>query len=116
MIENQGDYDLSGRVSIKPPHRSGSGSFLLLIENHIHAIAIHYMHYNFVRIHQSLRCTPAMAAGVSSKLWSIEDIVALLDNPQHCPDRVFWHASSAQVAFLSIFFQLFSATYGPLKS
>jgi IS1 family transposase len=49
------------------------------IENHIHAIALHYMYYNFVRIHSSLRCSPAMAAGISKKLWSIEDIVALLD-------------------------------------
>jgi hypothetical protein len=57
-----------------------TNGFSKKIENHIHAIAIHYMHYNFVRIHQSLRCTPAMAAGVSSKLWSIEDTVALLDN------------------------------------
>ena len=56
-----------------------TNGFSKKIENHIHAIAIHYMHYNFVRIHQSLRCTPAMAAGVSSKLWSIEDVVALLD-------------------------------------
>jgi hypothetical protein len=37
------------------------------------------MHYNFVRIHQTLRCTPAMAAGVSKRLWEIEDIVALID-------------------------------------
>jgi IS1 family transposase len=49
------------------------------IENHIHAIALHYMYYNFARIHSTLRCSPAMAAGVSKKLWSIEDIVALLD-------------------------------------
>jgi IS1 family transposase len=49
------------------------------IENHIHAIALHYMYYNFVRIHSSLRCSPAMAAEVSKKLWSVEDIVALLD-------------------------------------
>ena len=49
------------------------------IENHIHAISLHYMVYNFVRYHQTLRCSPAMAAGVSKKLWSIEDIVALLD-------------------------------------
>ena len=49
------------------------------IENHIHAIALHYMYYNFVRIHSSLRCSPAMAAKVSKKLWSVEDIVALLD-------------------------------------
>lgn len=49
------------------------------IENHIHAIAPHYMYYNFVRIHSSIRYTPAMAAGVRKNLWSIEDIVARLD-------------------------------------
>ena len=45
----------------------------------MHAIALHYMHYNFVRIHKSLRMTPAMAAGVIEHLWGIEDIVKLLD-------------------------------------
>lgn len=49
------------------------------IENHLHAISLHYMVYNFVKIHSTLRCSPAMAAGVSQKLWSIEDVVALLD-------------------------------------
>jgi hypothetical protein len=49
------------------------------IENHIHAISLHYMVYNFARYHQTLRCSPAMAAGVTKKLWSIEDVVALLD-------------------------------------
>jgi hypothetical protein len=43
------------------------------------AIALHFMHYNFCRIHQSLRVTPAQAAGVTERLWSVEDIVALLD-------------------------------------
>ena len=42
-------------------------------------VALHYMHYNFVRIHTSLRMTPAMTAGVTKHLWEIEDIVALLD-------------------------------------
>lgn len=59
-----------------------TNGFSKKIENHMHAVALHYMHYNFVRIHQSLRCTPAMAAAVSKTLWSIEDIVALLDNPR----------------------------------
>jgi hypothetical protein len=49
-------------------------------EFHEHAIALHYMHYNFCRIHQSLRVTPAMEAGVSDHVWSIEEIVALLDS------------------------------------
>jgi predicted metalloenzyme YecM len=56
-----------------------TNGFSKKVENLAHAVALHLMHYNFVRIHQSLRCTPAMAAGVMRKLWSIEDIVALLD-------------------------------------
>jgi hypothetical protein len=48
------------------------------LENHGHAIAIHYIHYNFARIHQSLRVTPAMEAGISDHVWSIEEIIALL--------------------------------------
>ncbi len=43
------------------------------------AIALHFMYYNFARIHQSLRMSPAMAAGVTDKLWDVEDIVALLE-------------------------------------
>jgi len=46
---------------------------------HIAAIAIHFMHYNLARIHKTLRVTPAMAAGVASHIWSIEEIVGLLD-------------------------------------
>jgi hypothetical protein len=49
------------------------------LANHEAAVALHFMHYDFVRIHQSLRVTPAMAAGVTDRLWSIEDIAALLD-------------------------------------
>jgi len=47
--------------------------------NHAHSVAIHTMHYNFVRIHQTLRCTPAMAANVTAKLWEIEDMVVVLE-------------------------------------
>lgn len=42
-------------------------------------MAIYFMHYNFVRIHQTLRMTPAMAAGVTDKLWDLEDMAALPD-------------------------------------
>ncbi len=48
------------------------------LENHEHAVAIHYMYYNFGRIHQSLRVTPAMEAGISDHVWSIEEVIALL--------------------------------------
>lgn len=47
------------------------------IENHMHAISLHFMFYNFARIHSSLRITPAMAAGVSDHVWSVEEIANL---------------------------------------
>lgn len=49
-------------------------------ENHAHAVAIYFMHYNFVRIHQTLRCSPAMAAGVTTKLWELVDMVRVLED------------------------------------
>jgi hypothetical protein len=48
------------------------------IENHRHALALYFMYYNFARIHLSLRVTPAMEAGVSNHVWSIEEIVELI--------------------------------------
>ena len=57
-----------------------TNAFSKKVENHMHAISLHYMHYNFCRIHQTLRVTPAMAAGVSDRVWSVEDIAALLDS------------------------------------
>jgi hypothetical protein len=56
-----------------------TNAFSKKVENHVHALAIYFMHYNFVRIHQTLRITPAMAAGVTQKLWSMEDVVAIVD-------------------------------------
>jgi hypothetical protein len=52
-----------------------TNAFSKKLENHEAAIAVHFMHYNFARIHQSLRVTPAMAAGVSAPIWSLEEIV-----------------------------------------
>jgi hypothetical protein len=54
-------------------------AFLKKVENHAHAVALHMMYYNFVRIHKMLRVTPAMAAGVSDKLWEISDVVVILE-------------------------------------
>ncbi len=48
-------------------------------ENHAHAIAIHYMHYNFCRIHKTLRVAPAMEAKLSSHVWEIEELAALVE-------------------------------------
>jgi IS1 family transposase len=59
-----------------------TNAFSKKLKNHMHALSIYFMHYNFVRIHQTLRVTPAMEAGVSSRLWSVEDMVAMVDEWQ----------------------------------
>jgi IS1 family transposase len=56
-----------------------TNAFSKKLENHMHALSIYFMHYNFVRIHQTLRCTPAMEAGVTDTLWSLEGIVRIVD-------------------------------------
>jgi hypothetical protein len=56
-----------------------TNAFSKKVENHAHAVALHMMAYNFVRIHKTLRCTPAMAAGVSKRLWDISDIVTVIE-------------------------------------
>ena len=55
-----------------------TNAFSKKLENLEHAVALHYMHYNFCRIHQTLRVTPAMEAGVSDHVWSIDETIALL--------------------------------------
>ncbi|MBI2202474.1 MAG: IS1 family transposase [Candidatus Rokubacteria bacterium] len=56
-----------------------TNAFSKKLDNHKAAVALHFMHYNFARIHQTLRVTPAMEAGVSDHVWSIEEIVGLLE-------------------------------------
>jgi hypothetical protein len=54
-----------------------TNAFSKKIENHAYAVAIHYMHYNFCRIHKTLRVTPAMEAGLTDHVWTLKEI---LDN------------------------------------
>ena len=56
-----------------------TNAFSKKAENHTHALALYFTFYNFVRQHKTLRCSPAMAAGLSSTLWSMADVVALID-------------------------------------
>ncbi len=56
-----------------------TNAFSKKLTNHKHSVALTLMHYNFCRIHSSLRCTPAMEAGISAKVWELSDIVALID-------------------------------------
>lgn len=56
-----------------------TNAFSKKLENHVAAISLHFMYYNFIRIHQTPRTTPAMAAGVTDRLWEIGDIVRLME-------------------------------------
>lgn len=64
-----------------------TNAFSKKLENHIAAISLHFMYYNFVRIHQTLRVTPAMAAGVTDRVWEIGDILRLLEEQPKKPSR-----------------------------
>jgi IS1 family transposase len=59
-----------------------TNAFSKKVENLGHAVALHFMHYNFCRIHQTLRVTPAMEAGLTDHVWSLEEIVSLCDERQ----------------------------------
>jgi len=69
--------NLTMRMSMRRFTRLTNG-FSKKFENLEHAVALHYMHYNFCRIHQTLRVTPAMEAGISDHVWSLEEMIALL--------------------------------------
>src|SRR5258707_13788422 len=60
-----------------PPMTRLTNAFSKKIENHAHAMALHFLYYNFVRIHQTLKVTPAMAAGVTDRLWEMTDLVEM---------------------------------------
>jgi IS1 family transposase len=75
FVERQ---NLTMRMSMRRMTRL-TNAFSKKMENQAHAVALHFMHYNFARIHQTLRVTPAMEAGISDHVWSLEEIAALLD-------------------------------------
>ena len=64
-----------------------TNAFSKRVENHFYALAIYFVFYNFVRIHKTLRVTPAMAAGLTDKLWSMEDIAELVEAAAPKPGR-----------------------------
>ena len=55
-----------------------TNAFSKKVENHAAAVALYFMFYNFARVHQTLRVTPAMESGISDHVWSIAEIVALV--------------------------------------
>ncbi len=59
-----------------------TNSFSKKVENHGHAVALYCSYYNFCRVHTTLHVTPAMKAGLSDHVWSVEELIALLPQPQ----------------------------------
>jgi hypothetical protein len=76
FVERQ---NLSMRMSIRRFTRLTNAFFSKKIENHAAMVALYFMYYNFGRVHQTLRVTPAMEAGIADHVWGIAEIVALLE-------------------------------------
>lgn len=83
FVERQ---NLTMRMGMRRFTRLTNG-FSKKIDNHAYAVALHFMYMNFVRIHGSLRTTPAMAAGITSQLWSMGNLVGLLDARDETPKK-----------------------------
>jgi len=69
--------NLTMRMSMRRFTRLTNG-FSKKVENHAYAVAIHYMHYNFCRVHKTLRVTPAMEAGITDHVWNGEEMLSRL--------------------------------------
>jgi IS1 family transposase len=74
FVERQ---NLSMRMGMRRFRRLTNG-FSKKLENHGHMVALYFMHYNFCRVHKTLRVTPAMEAGLTDHVWEIEDLIELL--------------------------------------
>lgn len=83
FVERQ---NLTMRMSMRRFTRL-TNAFSKKIDNHIHSLSLYFVHYNFVRIHKSLKVTPAMAAGITDELLDMEDIVKLIDARAAKPKR-----------------------------
>jgi hypothetical protein len=77
--------NLTTRMSVRRFTRL-TNAFSKKISNHAAAVALHFAHYNFCRVHKSLNGqTPAMAAGVTDHIWTLAELIALLENAERVP-------------------------------
>lgn len=83
FVERQ---NLTARMMVRRLTRL-TNAFSKKLENHTAAMALYYFAYNFIKIHGTLRCTPAMAAGVTNKLWEVSDLVALWEEYERREER-----------------------------
>ena len=81
FVERQ---NLTMRMSMRRFTRL-TNAFSKKLDNHIHALALYFVFYNFTRIHKTLRMTPAMAAGITDRLWSLDDVIAKIDELAPAP-------------------------------
>jgi IS1 family transposase len=79
FVERQ---NLTMRMSMRRFTRL-TNAFSKKLENLRHAVAIHYMHYNFCRVHKTLRVTPAMEAGLTDHIWTLDELVGLLERKEN---------------------------------
>ena len=78
--------NLTMRMSMRRFTRLTNG-FSKKLENHIHALALYFVFYNFTRIHKTLKMSPAMAAGITDTLWSLDDVIAKIDEMAPTPKK-----------------------------
>jgi IS1 family transposase len=78
--------NLTMRMSMRRFTRLTNG-FSKKVDNHVHALAIYFMHYNFIRVHSSIRVTPAMEAGIAKSPMSFEDVIAMVDAANPLPAK-----------------------------
>jgi IS1 family transposase len=93
FVERQ---NLSMRMSMRRFTRLTNG-FSKKVENHVHALALYFVHYNWMRIHKTLRVTPAMAAGLTGKLMDWEDIIAIMDAADEPKKRGPYKKSASEI-------------------
>jgi hypothetical protein len=92
--------NLTMRMSIRRFTRLNY-AFSKKLDNHIHALALYFVHYNFCRIHKSLKVSPAMAAGIADTLWSMDDVIAKIDERAPAPAKRVPYKKKIQTETLS---------------